>query len=413
LNDGFIPKSKGGKLPDKLFEIIKNPEKRKKLIFLINPPYGEAGTGQGRNNKPGVKESLTKERFNNILGGLVLNEKYVQFFARIYTDIPDCKMAAFVKSKYICSPNMKTFRDFWKAEYLGGFATPARTHDNCTGEYPICLFMWNLSQKNDFPEKVPCDVYNEKVEYEGVKNFYSYKGEKYISDWLREFYDKKNTIGFLRINGNDFQHSNGVNILSIPTDRDTRKHMVPTISPNNLIHCSIYFTVRYCILADWLNDRDQFLYPNDGWKIDKEFQSDCLAYTLFHGQNKFSSHKGINHWIPFTEDEVGCEKRFESRFMSDFIKDKSFSKEAQAIFTSAKELWRYYHQKAKTDKNVDINAAFYDIREYFQGRSEKGTMKQKSDDETYNALIKDLRQKLSVLAEKIKPKVYEYGFLLE
>jgi hypothetical protein len=40
-------------------------------------------------------------------------------------------------------------------------------------------------------------------------------------------------------------------------------------------------------------------------------------------------------------------------------------------------------------------------------------MKQKSDDETYNALIKDLRQKLSVLAKKIKPKVYEYGFLLE
>jgi hypothetical protein len=40
-------------------------------------------------------------------------------------------------------------------------------------------------------------------------------------------------------------------------------------------------------------------------------------------------------------------------------------------------------------------------------------MKQKSLDETYNALIKDLRQKLSVLAEKIEPKVYEYGFLLK
>jgi hypothetical protein len=40
-------------------------------------------------------------------------------------------------------------------------------------------------------------------------------------------------------------------------------------------------------------------------------------------------------------------------------------------------------------------------------------MKTKSSDETYNALIKNLCQKLSVLAEKIKPKVYEYGFLLE
>jgi hypothetical protein len=40
-------------------------------------------------------------------------------------------------------------------------------------------------------------------------------------------------------------------------------------------------------------------------------------------------------------------------------------------------------------------------------------MKQKSDDETYNDLIKSLRQNMSVLAEKIKPKVYEYGFLVE
>jgi hypothetical protein len=40
-------------------------------------------------------------------------------------------------------------------------------------------------------------------------------------------------------------------------------------------------------------------------------------------------------------------------------------------------------------------------------------MKQKSNDEIYNSLIKDLRQKLAALAEKIKPKVYEYGFLLE
>jgi hypothetical protein len=40
-------------------------------------------------------------------------------------------------------------------------------------------------------------------------------------------------------------------------------------------------------------------------------------------------------------------------------------------------------------------------------------MNNTSGDNTYNTLIKTLRQNLSVLAEKIKPKVYEYGFLLE
>jgi len=49
----------------------------------------------------------------------------------------------------------------------------------------------------------------------------------------------------------------------------------------------------------------------------------------------------------------------------------------------------------------------------FQGHSEKGTMRQKSDDETYNDLIKDLRYNQKELVEKIRSKVYEYGFLLD
>jgi hypothetical protein len=38
-------------------------------------------------------------------------------------------------------------------------------------------------------------------------------------------------------------------------------------------------------------------------------------------------------------------------------------------------------------------------------------MNAKSNDETYNALIKTLRERLAVLTAKIQPKVYEYGFL--
>jgi hypothetical protein len=55
----------------------------------------------------------------------------------------------------------------------------------------------------------------------------------------------------------------------------------------------------------------------------------------------------------------------------------------------------------------------YDIREFFQGRNDKGKMNNKSSDETYTKLIGNLREKLKDLAEKIKPKVYEYEFLKE
>ena len=194
--------------------------------------------------------------------------------------------------------------------------------------------------------------------------------------------------------------------------------------------------------ATWLNDRDQFLYPNNKWQQDKEFQSDCLAYTLFHGQNRISSKENIiNHWIPFTEREVDAKDKFESNFMTDFMRGKlkldetetieqenllknkenkkakntelntplEFSEEAKAVFDGGRELWRYYHSKP----DININASFYDIREYFQGRDKQGKMNSKSQDEKYTELLDNLRDKLKFLEEKIQPKVYEYEFLRE
>ena len=87
----------------------------------------------------------------------------------------------------------------------------------------------------------------------------------------------------------------------------------------------------------------------------------------------------------------------------------AFSDEAKAVFDAGRELWRYYH--AQPDSNP--NAALYDIKEYFQGRNEKGRMNNSSSDEKYNKLMDELRAKLKILAAKIEPKVYEHGFLLK
>ena len=86
---------------------------------------------------------------------------------------------------------------------------------------------------------------------------------------------------------------------------------------------------------------------------------------------------------------------------------REFSEEAKAVFDAGRELWKYYHSKPF----VNVNASYYDIREYFQGRNEKGRMNNRSEDEKYMELIRELRNKLDFLADKIKPKVYEYGFL--
>jgi len=88
---------------------------------------------------------------------------------------------------------------------------------------------------------------------------------------------------------------------------------------------------------------------------------------------------------------------------------REFSEEAKDVFDAGRELWKYYHNQT----NVNVNASFYDIRAHFQGRNDKGRMNSKSDDKTYMELIGELRNKLNFLADKIKPKIYEYEFLKE
>jgi hypothetical protein len=134
---------------------------------------------------------------------------------------------------------------------------------------------------------------------------------------------------------------------------------------------------------------------------------------LFHGQNRVSCTDGVNHWIPFSEQEVDAKGKFKSNFMYNFIKDVKFSKEAKKVLNSGLELWKYYHLETKGNQTVSVNASFYDIREFFQGRNENGKMNNKSMDETYTEIIKTLRNNLTILAEKIEPKIYEYGFLFE
>ena len=86
-----------------------------------------------------------------------------------------------------------------------------------------------------------------------------------------------------------------------------------------------------------------------------------------------------------------------------------FSPEATAVFDAGREMWRYYHAQP----NANPNASYYDIREHFQGRNEKGRMNPTSKDAEYNRLLGNLKEAMEALRLKIVPKVYEYGFLIE
>ena len=412
LNDDF------SKVPLPLQTIINDPEKRKKLVVYINPPY-KRGLGVANTN------------FHNEEIGEAKDELYIQFLYRIYKEINGCKIGIFSKLKLLNAPDFETMRLTFQAKLEKLFIVPAYTFDNVKGKFPIGFQFYDTSKKEIF-HSILADVYDEDKNMIKTKWFSNYNNAKFLNKWLISYKYKYDPIAKLIYNSNDFQHQNRIRITNFETTvlgGDGKFN----IDKSNLLISGIYFSVRHCIEPTWLNDRDQFLYPNDGWETDTEFQNDCLAFTLFHSQNRITSREGTNHWIPFTEVEVNAREKFESHFMSDFIKGKpklpqksfytlpilfeqeesynrapiKFSEEATAVFDAGRELWKYYHRQP----NCNVNASLYDIKEHFQGRNDTGKMNNKSSDETYMNLIGNLREKLRLLSKKIEPKVYEYGFL--
>lgn len=434
LNDDF------SKLPQGLQDIINNEEKRKKLVIYINPPYAEAGNAKQRTdkerNKPKTGVSVSQKTYEKYLSqiGIAGRELFAQFFTRIYQEIPSCWLAEFSTLKILQAPNFVDFRSMFKAKLESLFIVPADTFDNVKGQFPIGFFIWDTNNKQVF-ESIDGDVYNAKGELQGKKHIFALKkDQKTLTDWVVESRNKggKIYVGYICNRSNDFQSQTSNFIANTKEQFSTPRGTI--IMEQNLVECTVFYAVRHVIPATWLNDRDQFLYPNEGWKYDKDFHYDCLAYSLFN--NNIQSEYGINHWIPFTEKEVNAPDNFKSHFMSDFIAGKYapqnaatlfgeeeslipsspivFTPAAAAVMEAGRKIWEYYlHHKQNVygASPVNVNASFYDIRAYFQGRDDKGKMNSESDDATYMSLLKDLRTYQKVLAKQIEKKVYLYGFL--
>ena len=443
LNDSF------DKLPQSLQDIINDPERRRKLVMYINPPYAEAAdkstvVGRGKNK---TNVAVTNKTYNKYINriGIAGREVFAQFFMRIYDEISTSVLAQFSKLKIEQAPNFRDFRQAFRAKLGRNFIVPANSFDNVKGQFPIGFFIWHLDEEAIFTQTTT-DVFDAKGKSLGNKTLIAYDSFHSINDWIisTRNRDGEQNIGFMSAKGNDFQNTNYIFIIN---DKKQLPHPRGTwITTKNITEISIYLAVRHGVEATWINDRDQFLYPNDRWKSDIVFQNDCLIFTLFSNSNNIQSQHGTNHWIPFSEEEVGAQDNFESHFMHDFIMGKvkeekpqqegtiqdlfaeqepqttdgnsftpteplEFSQEAQAVLDAGRELWRYYHKQA----GANPNASYYDIKMHFQGtkttKSGKVQMNSTSEDATYNALLADLRQSMKLLAAHIEPKVYEYGFL--
>jgi hypothetical protein len=347
--------------------------------------------------------------------------------------------------KYVNAPNFEKFREKWSARYLGGFVVHNKAFDGLTGKFPIGFLIWKtsnsmlLSGKNKSNiDVIEVDVLDKKAVPIGQKKFFNIPNSDFLNVWLKrpksnnvEVIPLKNAISpsetnprvktwsdnaiaYMYCGVNDLQHAEQQTIIfSSPYGGGNGFY----INANNLLQAAVIFSVRRLVKPTWLNDRDQFLQPTE--KLTNEFKSDCLIWMLFNRCQRTASADGlewnsqkwsiVNHFIPYTEAEVGAPERFESDFMVQYLKNIKLSNEAQTLLEEGKKIWQAYFA------HTDVRGVRDELK---LNRSDVGWFQVRKALEARNASadfvpvnFKDFEDAYRTLTEKLEPMVYELGFL--
>lgn len=440
-DDGKIDYSLTNKIPEGLRKAIASG---KKILVLINPPYGETGSGIGKGDSN--KKELGQTQVNSIMRtrqmGFASKEMFVQFLTRIMQELPNATIAMFSTLKYVNAPNFEEFRKYWDSDYLGGFVVHSKAFDGITGDFPIGFLVWQTSHNDGHISQiseVTVDVLDKKATPIGEKRYFNIPSLQYLNVWIEKSKindeialplsnavkvsknprikkSSDNNIGYLYASNNDVSHAGQETCISSSIYTGGNGGGV-FIDAKNLWQVALVFSSRQLVKHSWINHSDQFLQPNG--ELTDEFENDCLIWMLFHGKNLTASADGlewndkkwsiVNHFIPYTEEEVGSSERFESDFMVKYMSDKIFSPEAQVVLEAGKKLWQAYflHTDPHTVRDeLKLNrtdVGWYQIRNALKRRNESGDVAPMSFSEFETAY--------KALTEKLLPQVYTLGFL--
>jgi hypothetical protein len=333
------------------------------------------------------------------------------------------------------APNFSDFRARWTAQYLDGFVVHSKAFDGLKGDFPIGFLIWDLSKA------VPSNIVqtialNRAGEPVAQKVFYRGLPRPPLAGWIVR--PRSNTtpalplknalipttstkdvrgdrwandaIGSMIVFGNDLQHAAQTALLSSGYGNAGAFF----VTGANLEKAAIVFSVRRLIKPTWLNDRDQFLQPSE--PLTDTFKSDCLIWMLFNGSNLTAGADGlrwndrdwslVNHFIPFTEVEVGAKARFESDFLVRYMAGIAISPEAQAVLDEGRKLWTRFHAidfPHKIREELKLNradAGWYQIRK---------ALEQYGDTELTD--FDSFKSAYAALGNKLRPMVFELGFL--
>lgn len=462
LNDDSSPFFDGKNvIPDAVADRLYAAAKAgKRLVFLMNPPYAEDGVlGATGNTKKGVAATATAQQMRK-QQGRAARQLYTQFMYRCAKlaeryGFTKTTVATFSIPTFMVSGSYKGFRDFWygKYAYRMGMLFQASHFADVSGAWGISFTMWSegkTDHKTDLPIALK-DVadFGTMVVTTAGKLLYNSDGRS-ASDWIpkgpKGLGDTPKFSSGLKIqdgyeagscNGSLWVFCNmGNNVMKSGTDvyilsgKPTHKGCchVDILPGESFRRAVALYAARKLVTNTWVNHVDEYLAPNMATPAYKQWNDDAIIYAMLEGKNNCTAmrnvkYKGLNYriknhfwWKTRKEslqvyDTPGCsdiykdaKQESEDAYLATILPTLDLSPEAKACLTALNACLattlphRESFATARPELHLTAHdAGVYQLKHLFREHDPEGW--------------KALQAAFKALADKLRPGVYEHGFL--
>ena len=448
------------KLPEGLKEALEN---NKPIIFFINPPYARAGKGEDGVGRMGTEKgtALTKinEQMKNDKVGACSANLYAQFLYRILMikqkyNLTNVHIALFSPTLFLSGGSWQGFRKVFFDNFAFNDAVQFKASHfaDVADSWGISFSIWSSginADNSNFNYKL-IDNIDGEIEVVGEKDVYNTDGKINATNWVKsaqKYSIKKDTpcltnainstenkkdriaenaIGsFINDSNNVDQNTQGVALFTCESKKGGCSMV--SILKDNFTKCTALFSARKLIEKNWVNSKDEYLAPNEEHPQYQEFVNDSIIFSLFHSASNQSSLRQVeykgkkwdikNEFFFMSKNEIldlanehGFDFTFNDanvsneRYVYTLLQNIELSNEAKVVLDKAIELtkksFRYrelFNEEHPEFQIMNFDCGWYQI---------KAMLKEYMPQE-----YKEFTELYKKLADKMRPMVYELGFL--
>ena len=448
------------KLPQGLLTALKE---NKPIVFLNNPPYATANEmGTNSKSKKGVAKTTINEKMLNDGIGACSQNLYAQFLYRIDMikrrfNLTKCYIALYSPTLYLSGTSWKNFRKVFLSDFkfIDAFTFKASYFADVADHWGIAFSIWENGEtidKNNFVHKLVDEIDGELINV-GTKDIYNLDGRMTATVWAKEqikklkTFDEPNLSSGIKVrpSNSDTRGTNFIGNIGYflnagnNVDKNVQSVALFTsaygnghghgINADNFERVVTLFSARRLVSCNWQNWADEYIAPNTEHEKWSEFVADSVVYSLFESKSNQSSLRNVEYkgkqwnikneffWMPTAkmqelannnrydemyQDAQGAYDRFVCKWLNDHKRE--ISPEAQAVLDYATTLVEQSmkYRKVFNEDNENCQIMNFDCGWY----QIKGMLKEYMPNELKQ--FNDLHKKL---AEKMRPLVYEVGFL--